>query len=139
MDLKRLVVESENGSGSIAKDLFVALLGSEDLVLDGEFDSEVKLLKEQKDLEEVVSTLKREKDYNETFVGAILTANRTLLISYIENEEHPNSQGYMGEAYYEGKDGIWYCNEAYAWVKSYDVEDELPVILGNVFGLSKKP
>lgn len=96
MDLKRLVVESENGSGSIAKDLFVALLGSEDLVLDGEFDSEVKLLKEQKDLEEVVSTLKREKDYNETFVGAILTANRTLLISYIENEEHPNSQGVYG-------------------------------------------
>ena len=62
MDLKRLVVESKNGSDSITKDLFVALLGSEDLVLDGEFDSEVKLLKNQKDLEEVVSTLKREKE-----------------------------------------------------------------------------
>lgn len=139
MDLKRLVVESKNGSGSIAKDLFVALLGSEDLVLDGEFDSKIKLLKNQKDLEEVVSTLKREKDYNETFVGAILTAKRTLLISYVENEEHPNSQGYMGEAYYKGKDGIWYCNEAYAWVKDYGVDDDLAVILENVFGLPKKP
>lgn len=139
MDLKRLVVESKNGSGSIAKDLFVALLGSEDLVLDGEFDSKIKLLKNQKDLEEVVSTLKREKDYNETFVGAILTAKRTLLISYVENEEHPNSKGYMGEAYYEGEDGIWRCNEAYAWVKDYDVDDDLLVILDNVFGLPKKP
>lgn len=34
MDLKRLVVESKNGSGSLAKDLFVALLGEENLVLD---------------------------------------------------------------------------------------------------------
>lgn len=97
MDLKRLVVESKNGSGSIAKDLFVALLGSEDLVLDGEFDSKIKLLKNQKDLEEVVSTLKREKDYNETFVGAILTAKRTLLISYVENEEHPTLRGIWGK------------------------------------------
>ena len=62
MDLKRLVVESKNGSGSIAKDLFVALLGSEDLVLDGEFDSEVKLLKSQKDLEEALNTLEEVED-----------------------------------------------------------------------------
>ena len=90
-------------------------------------------------MDELVATLDREKDYNETFVGAILTAKRILLISYIENEEHPNSQGYMGEAYYEGEDGIWRCNEAYAWVKDYDVDDDLLVILDNVFGLPKKP
>lgn len=139
MDLKRLVVESKNGSDSIAKDLFVALLGSEDLVLDGEFDSEIKLLKSQKDLEEVLSTVNGVEGSYETLVGAILTASRTLLIFYVGNEEHPNSQGYMGEAYYKGKDGIWYCNEAYAWVKDYDVEDDLLVILENVFGLPKKP
>ena len=138
MDLKRLAYESKNYSDVLAEDLLVALLGSKDLVLEGELDSKIKLLKEQKDLEEVVATLKRVKDYNETFVGAILTAKRTLLISYVENEEHPNSQGYMGEAFYEGKDGIWFCAEAYAWVKDYDVEDDLQVILENVFGLPKK-
>lgn len=138
MDLKRLAYESKNYSDVLVEDLLVALLGSEDLVLEGELDSKIKLLKKQKDLDELVATLKRVKDYNETFVGAILTAKRTLLISYVENEEHPNSQGYMGEAFYEGEDGIWRCNEAYAWVKSYDVEDDLQVILENVFGLPKK-
>lgn len=138
MDLKRLAYESKNYSDVLAEDLLVALLGSEDLVLDGELDSKIKLLREQKDLEDVVATLKRVKDYNETFVGAILTAKRTLLIFSVGNEEHPNTKGYMGEAYYEGEDGIWRCNEAYAWVKDYDVEDELSVILENVFGLPEK-
>lgn len=138
MDLKRLAYESKNYSDVLAEDLLVALLGSKDLVLEGELDSKIKLLKEQRDLEEVVATLKRVKDYNETFVGAILTAKRTLLISYVENKEDLGSQGYMGEAFYEGEDGIWRCNEAYAWVKSYDVEDDLQVILENVFGLPKK-
>lgn len=139
MDLKRLVVESKNGSDSIAKDLFVALLGKENLVLDGEFDSEVKLLKNQKDLEEVLSTVNGVEGSYETLVGAILTAKRTLLIFSVGNEEHLNSKGYMGEAYYAGEDGIWRCNEAYAWVKDYDVDDDLLVILDNVFGLPKKP
>lgn len=139
MDLKRLAYESKNYSSVLAEDLLVALLGSEDLVLEGELDSKIKLLTEQKDLEEVLSTVNGVEGSYETLVGAILTASRTLLIFYVGNEELPNSRGYMGEAYYKGKDGIWRCNEAYAWVKDYDVDDDLLVILENVFGLPNKP
>lgn len=135
MDLKRLVVESKNGSDSIAKDLFVALLGSEDLVLDGEFDSEIKLLKSQKDLEEALNTLEEVEDRDETLVGAIVTAKRYMLISHVYNEnQYKHSNGYIGSTYYKGKDGSWWHEAAYAWTKDYEISDELANVLENVFG-----
>lgn len=135
MDLRRLVVESKNDSVDIAKDLFVALLGSEDLVLDGEFDSEIKLLKSQKDLEEALNTLEEVEDRDETLVGAIVTSKRYMLISHVYKENlYKHSNGYIGSTYYKGKDGSWWHEAAYAWTKDYEISDELANVLENVFG-----
>ena len=124
------------------KELFIALMGGENMALPRELENNISLFTSKVDLDYIKDVLYYRNPLNdeplagdgETLVGAIVTRRRIITIVHRNrNVNYRESNGYVGSSFHCHEDG-YVEEEAYAWTEEFEVEKSVTDKLEKLFG-----